>query len=178
VVGFVLSRLLAVVFAANNPYQPRKQDGLFSGRLDMRWLLLPGLIAAASLLPVQEDAAKKDLAAMQGTWTLVSMEVDGQAVKADKLKSTTLTIKDSKYTLLARQQQHEVELTLDPSKTPKAIDMKFLDGPNKDRVGRGIYQIEGKTLKICRGLDPQQDRPESFKTQGQINCFVMVWDRE
>jgi uncharacterized protein (TIGR03067 family) len=144
----------------------------------MRWQLLPGLIVAAYLLPIQEDAAKKDLTAMQGTWTLASMEVDGKAVEADKLKSTTLTIKDGKYTLLARQQQHEVELTLDPSKTPKAIDMKFLDGPNKDRVGRGIYQIEGKTLKICRGLDPQQDRPESFKTEGQINYFVMVWERE
>jgi len=144
----------------------------------MRWLMLPGLIAATWLLPNQEDAAKKDLAAMQGTWALVSMEVDGQAVDADKLKSTTLTIKDSKYTLLARKQQHEVELTLDPSKTPKTVDMKFLDGPNKDRIGRAIYQIDGKTLKICRGLDPQQDRPESFKTEGQINYFVMVWERE
>jgi uncharacterized protein (TIGR03067 family) len=143
----------------------------------MRYLVLAA-VAATWFVPAQEDAAKKDLAALQGTWTLVSMEVDGKAVDAEKLKSTTLTIKDNKYSLLARQQLHEVEITLDPSKTPKTMDMKFLDGPNKDRVGRGIYVIEGKTLKICRGLDPQQERPRDFKTEGQVNCFVMVWERD
>jgi uncharacterized protein (TIGR03067 family) len=144
----------------------------------MRWLVLTAAALGTYGLPAQDGAAKKDLAALQGTWTLVAMEVDGKAVEADKLKSATLTIKDSKYSLLASKQLHEVEITLNASKKPKEIDMKFLDGPNKDRVGRGIYEIDGKTLKICRGLDPQQDRPKDFKTEGQINYFVMVWEKE
>ena len=144
----------------------------------MRWLVLTVAVVATYWLPAQDDAGKKDLAALQGTWTLVAMEVDGKAVEADKLKSVTLTIKDTKYSLLAGKQLHEVEITLDASKKPKEIDMRFLDGANKDRVGRGIYQLEGKTLKICRGLDPQQERPKDFKTEGQINYFVMVWEKE
>src|SRR6266852_5147521 len=144
----------------------------------MRLVVLTAAIAAMWCLPSQDDTVKKELAALQGTWTLVSMEVDGKPVDAERLKSTTLTIKDSKYSLLARKQLHEVELILDPSKNPKEVDMKFLDGPNKDRVGRGIYQRDGKTLKICRGLDPQQERPKDFKTEGKINYFVMVWEKD
>ena len=40
------------------------------------------------------------------------------------------------------------------------------------------YDLDGNTLKICRGLDPQQERPGSFKTAGQVNYFVMVWQRQ
>jgi uncharacterized protein (TIGR03067 family) len=143
----------------------------------MRIVLLT-LVAVAAVVPPQNEAAKKELAALQGTWTLSSMEVDGKAVDADKLKSATLTIRDNRYILLSGKQQHEVEITLDPSKKPKEIDMKFLDGPNKDRVGKGIYHLDGNTLKICRALDPMQDRPKDFKTEGQIGYFVMVWERQ
>lgn len=144
----------------------------------MKTLSLTAVALASCFLPAQDDAAKKDLAALQGTWTLVAMEVDGKPVAPEKLKDTTLTIKGNKYSLLTRQQLHEVEISLAPGKTPKEIDMKFLDGPNKDRVGRGIYQQDGDTLKICRGLDPQQERPQNFKTEGQINTFVLVWQKQ
>ena len=142
----------------------------------MRILLT--VVAGLALVPVQDNAAKKDLAALEGTWTLVGMEVDGQELPAEKLQGTVLTIRGNKYSVVARKQQHDVEITLDPGKAPKEIDMKFLDGPNKDRVGRGIYHLDGNTLKICRGLDPQQERPGSFKTEGQVNYFVMVWQRQ
>jgi uncharacterized protein (TIGR03067 family) len=144
----------------------------------MRTAILAAVALGLTALPAQDAAAKKDLAALQGTWTLVAMEVEGKAVEADKLRGTTLTIKDNKYTLVSRQQQHEVEITLDAAAKPKAIDMKFLDGPNKDRVGKGVYTIEGNTLKICRHLDPQDPRPEGFATKDKIGRFVMVWERE
>src|SRR5437899_11030226 len=116
----------------------------------MRILLT--VVAGLALLPAQDNAAKKDLAAMEGTWTLAGMEVDGKEVPADKLQGATLTIRGNKYALVTRGKQHDVEISLDPGKTPKGIDMKFLDGPNKDRVGKGIYQLDANTLKICRGL--------------------------
>jgi uncharacterized protein (TIGR03067 family) len=141
--------------------------------------LLSCTVAGLWLMPAaQSDAVKKDLAALQGTWNLVAMEVDGQEVKADKLKGTTLTIRDHTYGVLAGKQLREVEITLDPTKTPKEIDMKFLDGPHKDAVGKGIYRLEGDTLTICRGLEPQQERPKDFKTAGKIGYFVMVWQRQ
>jgi uncharacterized protein (TIGR03067 family) len=140
--------------------------------------LLITICAAFCLTPTPEDAAKKDLASMEGEWNLVAMEVDGKPVPAEKLVSAKLTIRGDKYTLVSRNKQHEVELKLDPSKSPKEIDMTFLDGPNKDRVGKGIYEINGDKLKICRSLDPQDERPKDFKTEGKVNYFVMVWERQ
>ena len=143
----------------------------------MRLLTLTAL-AVFCFIPEPEDAAKKDLAAMEGTWNLVAMEVDGKSVPATKLTSASLTISGNKYTLKTRNMQHEVELKLDVGKSPKEIDMTFLDGPNKERVGKGIYEISGDKLKICRSLDPQDERPKDFKTEGKNNYFVMVWERQ
>jgi uncharacterized protein (TIGR03067 family) len=144
----------------------------------MRILWLGSVCILTAIAPAQDDAVKKDLKAFQGTWKLVAMEVDGQEVAADKLSGATLKIQDKKYSLTTGKQLHEVEITLDPGKKPKEIDMKFLDGPNKDRVGRGIYQIEGDTLKICRALDPQEARPQDFKTACKNGYFTIVWQRE
>src|SRR5262245_27228027 len=140
-------------------------------------LLILSALVAFCYTPEPEDAAKKDLAAMEGEWKLVAMKVDGKPVPAEKLASAKLTIRSSNYTLVTRNKQHEIELKLDARKSPKEIDMTFLDGPNKDRVGKGIYEINGDKLKICRSLDPQDERPKDFKTD-KINYFVMVWERQ
>src|SRR5262245_34477410 len=92
-------------------------------------------LAVFCLTPQPENAAKKDLAGMEGEWTLVAMEVDGKPVPAEKVASAKLTISGNKYTLVSNKKQHEVELKLDTAKSPKEIDMTFLDGPNKDRIG-------------------------------------------
>ena len=60
----------------------------------MRTLLI--VVVGLTLIPTQDNAAKKDLAAMEGTWTLVGMEVDGMEVPADKLQGATLTIRGNK----------------------------------------------------------------------------------
>src|SRR5438128_3567307 len=99
----------------------------------MRVCMLTAL-AAFCLTPEPDDAAKKDLAKLEGTWTLVAMEVDGKAVPEAKLVSASLTIRGDKYSLTSRNKLHEVEMKLDASKSPKEIDMTFLDGPNKARV--------------------------------------------
>jgi uncharacterized protein (TIGR03067 family) len=144
----------------------------------MKVTALIAALAAIYFMPVPDDAADKDQAKLEGTWKLVAMEVDGKDVPAEKLTSATLTIKGNKYSVLSGKKLHEVELKLDASKTPKEIDMQFLDGPNKDRVGRGIYRIDGDKFKICRALDPQDERPKDFKTKGQVNYFVLVWERQ
>src|SRR5262245_20575305 len=110
---------------------------------------------AAMWLPSQpEDAAKKELAKLEGDWKLVAMEVAGKDVPAEKLTTATVTIHGRNYRLRTGNKQFDVEIKLDPGKTPKEIDMTFLDGPNKERVGRGIYELDGDKLKICRSLDP------------------------
>jgi uncharacterized protein (TIGR03067 family) len=52
---------------------------------------------------------------------------------------------------------------IDPSKSPKTIDVTMTEGLNKRAVMLGIYEIDGDTLKAC--FDPQgKQRPTKFKS--------------
>jgi len=121
---------------------------------------------------------KKDLDAMQGTWAMVALEVDGKPVPDEKIKDTTLVVKGDKYITKVKGKEYETIITLDPGKKPKAIDMVFTEGDKKDKALRGIYEIEGDTLKICRGLRPEQDRPTQFGTWPNTNLFLVTWKKK
>jgi uncharacterized protein (TIGR03067 family) len=122
------------------------------------------------------EAARKELAALEGTWTMVSLEVEGQEVSEDRLGSE-LVIKDGKYIVTTRDVRTETRLALDPTQKPKHIDMVFAEGTNKDKPHRGIYQLEGDTLKICRSIDPEFPRPREFATSPGTGLFLVVWKR-
>lgn len=139
--------------------------------LSFLFLMLP---AADS----KEDAAKKDLDKLQGTWKMASLEVDGKTVPEDKLKSSTLTIKGDKYIISVNDKTYETQLTLDATEKPKTIDMKFLDGANKDKTALGIYKIDGETFTMCRALNPGQARPQDFGTWPNTNTFLVVWKKQ
>ena len=65
---------------------------------------------------------------------------------------------------------------LDPSKSPKAIDVTMTEGPNKGAVMLGIYEFDGDTLKVC--FDPQgKKRPTEFKSPPDSANFVNVHKR-
>ena len=128
--------------------------------------------------PNAEDAAKKDLAAMQGPWILTGLEADGKDAAPAKLEGTTLTIKGDIYLLKTKSQSHEVRLKLDASKAPKHVNMTFLDGANKDKTLEGIYEVKDGTLRIARGLLPDQRRPEQFATWPNTSYFVMTWTKK
>lgn len=124
------------------------------------------------------DQAKKDRERLQGAWVMAALEVDGKLVPADKLKDTTLLIKGNKYITRVKDRQFETTFTLDPGKSPRAIDMVFTDGANKGQVLKGIYSVEGDTLKVCRGLQPKQDRPTQFGTWPNTGLFLVTWKRQ
>src|SRR5262249_36978827 len=125
-----------------------------------------------------QDQAKKDQKRMQGTWAMVALEVDGKLVGEDKLKDTVLLIKGNRYITRVKDEEIETTFTLDPSKKPKAIDMVFSEGEKKDKVLKGIYEIDGDTLKLCRGLTAEQQRPGQFATWPNTGVFVVTWKRQ
>jgi hypothetical protein len=58
-------------------------------------ILVFGLMAV--IVKGQDDAAKKDLKLLQGTWIIAGLEVNGALVPANKLEGTVLTIKNDRY---------------------------------------------------------------------------------
>ncbi|HLW64876.1 MAG TPA: TIGR03067 domain-containing protein [Gemmataceae bacterium] len=138
-------------------------------------LTLPAIILIAAK---PADDAKKDLEKLQGEWFMAELEIDGKPVPADKIDGTTLTVKGDKYIINVKDKKHEVTITLDPSKDPKAIDMAFADSSDAPKIGKGIYKMDGDTFILVRAQATDSERPTSFGTWPNSGCFMVTWKRK
>lgn len=142
----------------------------------MRWCSLLVLwfpLAAAGDAPA--DILKKEIAQFQGSWQALSIQhVDGRQGSDDELQTTRLTVSGTTFILAGKNYSISGTFTVDPTKSPKTIDvtLKGEDG----RVTRilGIYQIQGATRKSCFALQGEE-RPTQFASRkGQ---FGLEWKR-
>jgi len=146
----------------------------------VRFLCIGPFLCLALAQPAAENKAKKDLEQMQGTWTMHALEINGKDEPPKRLQDTTLTIKKDDYrtTVKKKEQPSGFRIKLDPSKDPKHIDMIQAQPDGSEKVYKGIYVIEKDTLKICRGINPEQERPNQFATWPDTGYFVVTWKKE
>src|ERR1051326_1611407 len=110
----------------------------------------------------QDDASKKDLAKLQGVWRFESME-GGFPGDATAFKDLKLTFKGNTASHAgAGGKTEEATFKLDATKKPKHIDFMPLSEPGKGKTMKGIYDIDGDTLKIC-GAGENEERPTEFR---------------
>jgi uncharacterized protein (TIGR03067 family) len=120
-----------------------------------------------------DDDAKKDQEKMQGEWTLVSLERDGQPAPAEFAKSMKRSVNGNAFTVtLGGQVRGKGTFTLDASKKPKEIDVKT----ERNQTLRGIYEMGDDTFKQCYG-PPGAPRPKDFAAPGGSGITVAVWKR-
>src|SRR5262249_35094149 len=126
------------------------------------------------------DAVQKDRKAMQGSWKVVSFEIDGNQpfdeeqlarIKATFDGSGKLTIEADGSTVL------EATTKIDPSKKPKAIDIAYTEGDMKGQTALGIYELKGDTFRYCRAA-PGKDRPTAFSSKAGSEHALVVYKRE
>jgi uncharacterized protein (TIGR03067 family) len=132
-------------------------------------LLLVGLGADA-----KEDAAKKDLEAMQGTWTIEHLEIGGKKVPDESVKAagSRVVFKDTTMTVYLhgdnKKPAYEATIQLDPTTKPPSIDTT----DDKKQVEHGIYELSGETLKLCTA-PPGADRPKEFNSK--LTAKTALW---
>src|SRR5262249_18824296 len=126
-----------------------------------------------------QEKANKDLERMQGRWTMQALEVNGKDVAEEKLQDTILIIKGDEYrTKVNDKEPPGYRLKLDASKNSKAVDMIQIQPDGVEKIIKGIYTFEDDRLKICRGLTPEQERPNQFATWPDTNYFVVTWKKQ
>jgi uncharacterized protein (TIGR03067 family) len=109
--------------------------------------------------PFDEKEALKQL---QGTWRVVSLKMEGQHQTPEK-PPKSITVVGNKLNGMGSQ----LVITLDASKKPKWLDLTEI-GQGREPV-RGIYEVEGDTLRLCFSLLPGQEsnRPSGFETKNK-----------
>jgi uncharacterized protein (TIGR03067 family) len=112
-----------------------------------------------------------------GVWTFESVEASGKKAPADQLKGVTVTFAGDKYTVKKGDEVIQVGAQkLDPSKSPKAIDVNVTEGLNKGAVMLGIYEFDRDTVKVCFDEEGKK-RPTEFKGPAGSATFVNVHQR-
>jgi uncharacterized protein (TIGR03067 family) len=138
-----------------------------------------GLVVSGGTGTRADDKAdlEKEFKKFHGVWTFESSEAGGKKTPADQLKGLTVTFAGDKYTV---KNGDEVIQTgtqkLDPSKSPKTIDVTVTEGLRKGAVMLGIYEIDGDTLKVCFDEEGKK-RPTEFKSPAGSETFVNVHKR-
>jgi uncharacterized protein (TIGR03067 family) len=124
------------------------------------------------------DTDKSDLDRLQGTWTMVSMETEGHEVGPENIADKSAVYKGNRLTLLAGDEvRRRGIVTLNPERTPKAINTWDQDGPFADHTVPGIYEIEGDTLKVCFA-QPGEERPKKFTSKEGTGFIYCVYKRK
>jgi uncharacterized protein (TIGR03067 family) len=126
------------------------------------------VLALAAVTPaLPGDGTKGEAKKLRGTWTLVRGEDQGKPIPPEKLKGGVIAISDK--TIIANDKDHKkvfvMTYRLDPTQKPRAIDMTIIEGDEKQKgkTAKGIYELEGDTLKLAYAF--AGPRPTSFTTK-------------
>jgi len=139
-------------------------------------LVFTGLFLAAE---PPKDAAKAELAKLQGSWTTASLQYNGKDITAKyKLK---FVFKEDQATIegsdAVKKEYAKITFKLDPSTNPACVDMIIAGGTQKDAVIEGIYELKDDRLKICAKVFGK-DRPGEFASAEGSSTVLLVLMRE
>ena len=125
----------------------------------------------------EQGDLEKEVRKFQGAWTFESSEAGGKKLPAGELKGFLLIFEGQKHTVKKGDEVIQVGTQkLDPSKSPKTIDVTMTEGPSKGAVMLGIYEFDGDTLKVCFDAEGKK-RPTEFKSPPGSKNFVNVHKR-
>jgi uncharacterized protein (TIGR03067 family) len=121
-------------------------------------------------------AIQSELKKFEATWRFVSIEVEGEPVPEDRFADDKLILKGRQFTSNVQGNTTHGVFKIDPTATPKTIDLTFTDGPGKDRTQKGIYELDGDKQKICFSL-PGKPRPSEFLSKAESRLIIQVLER-
>jgi RNA polymerase sigma factor (sigma-70 family) len=128
--------------------------------------------------PAKDDKPKGDKDAIQGTWKATAFEEDGKdafdTTEGKRFREATFTITADKIVIKSGDDVLEMSYQLDPAAKPKAID---LDN-QKGKTFKGVYSLDGDSLKICAPSDPEGNRPTEVATKEGSGSKLLVLKRE
>jgi uncharacterized protein (TIGR03067 family) len=119
---------------------------------------------------VREEAARRDLERLQGTWVYLSGQREAQ-----------LLISGEHFTVRFRNGDIYVgTCALDPMSRPRAMDMRIQEGPepHRGKTSLAIYEFDGDHLIWCPGSPGAGERLRAFPPGDDREHLCIIFRRE
>ena len=134
-------------------------------------LTLIGTVAA-------QDANKKEMSLLEGEWSMVSGQADGQPMPKQFVDTGKRVAKDGEVTItIGGQTFFKAKFTIDATKKTKTIDYVMTEGFTKGKTQLGIYELDADTVKFCFAA-PGKERPTDFTAKEGSQQTFSVWKRD
>ena len=129
------------------------------------------LVTMEKLPDLAAAQEKKDLEALQGTWSAVSAEGTSRTASPEEIKAMQLKIEGETIVLSSKHGDEPGTIRVDPTTSPKAMDFLPPAGKNSGGAALFIYEISGDKLRLC-WRKPGAARPTSFTTEDTDGLMV------
>lgn len=127
--------------------------------------------AAKSVKTSLPEVSLEPAPELDGEWAMVSCVQSGRALEESYLKFGKRVAKDNETTVtMAGQVQVKARYAVDRTKKPMTMDY-FLAGGARQL---GIYELDGKTLKVCFAK-AGKERPREFVSVRGDGRTLTVW---
>jgi uncharacterized protein (TIGR03067 family) len=132
------------------------------------------LVAAAEA----QDPVKKEMALLEGEWSMVSGAANGVALPEATVRSGKRVAKDGETSItFGGQVYFKAKFRIDPARKPRTIDYTMTEGPTRGKTHLGIYELDGDTVRFCFAA-PGGDRPTDFTAREGSQRTLSVWKRD
>jgi uncharacterized protein (TIGR03067 family) len=104
----------------------------------------------------------EQLRSLEGTWRIEGLQVDGTAFAANMLEHSRILFDGDRFRLESPEGDYEGIFAIDTETKPKAIDIRFVAGPEAGNTCYGIFELDGSNaMTLCLGL-VGSPRPKNF----------------
>jgi uncharacterized protein (TIGR03067 family) len=130
---------------------------------------------AAANVSAQDDAAK-ERKRVEGTWTFVSVELEGKNL--DRFEGAKAVVKGDRVTVMFKQGFKFLRtFKVYTDTNPRCVD--FLNSDGKGDAFEGIYELKDNRLKVLVNLSPGvKERPTDFADKGKKGHIFYVLNRK
>jgi uncharacterized protein (TIGR03067 family) len=113
---------------------------------------------------------------IEGKWTLIRGEKDGQDVSDADIQQSTLEIVGNQHSVKLGDDELKGTHTLDSNQSPMTIDSDDSEGPFAGRSMAGIFKFEDDIFTVCFAA-PGNERPTEFTTKDGKATILHQWKR-
>ena len=136
------------------------------------------LLGVVSFTAADDKKNEDDIKATVGKWEVAKAELGGMDI-TDHIKTIKFEIQaGGKYSVVFGEEKDEGTFTVDASKMPKEMDIKSTAGPNKGKLIKAIYKIDGDAMTICYELGGGDKRPTKFESKADTKLFLVDYKRK